>query len=156
MIRGKYLRSIDADFQACAYIREEVFVKEQGYTKEEEFDDIDGECIHVLVFDESKGKPAATGRMQILENGIYKIGRVAVIKDYRGQHYGEFVMRLLMDQAKMLGAVTLKLSAQMTAVPFYERLGFCQIGETYMDGTILHIMMENKGFKKKPCCSGQN
>ncbi|MDE6869430.1 MAG: GNAT family N-acetyltransferase, partial [Clostridia bacterium] len=60
-------------------IRIEVFVKEQGF--EEEFDNVDNYATHVVAFD--GGRAIATCRY-FCQDGYYLIGRIAVIKEYRG------------------------------------------------------------------------
>lgn len=61
--------------QEAKDIRIEVFMKEQGF--ENEFDEIDNLCHHIVVFDEEK--PIGTCRF-FKENNHYTIGRVAVLK----------------------------------------------------------------------------
>ncbi len=58
-------------------IRDEVFIKEQGISKDIEFDGKDDDSCHVLVF--SNKHVIATGRMQ--KDG--RIGRIAVLKEHR-------------------------------------------------------------------------
>lgn len=64
-------------------IRQSVFVEEQGF--EYEFDDIDETALHLVLYDENDN-PCATGRLFF--DGCMKIGRIAVMKEYRGQSLG--------------------------------------------------------------------
>ena len=52
-------------------IRENVFVKEQGFEKE--FDEIDEKAIHLVMFDEHLQKPVVTCRIYLLTPGIGEI-----------------------------------------------------------------------------------
>lgn len=61
--------------QDAKNIRIKVFMKEQGF--ENEFDEIDNLCHHIVAFDE--GKPIGTCRF-FKENNHYTIGRVCRIK----------------------------------------------------------------------------
>ena len=70
----------------CA-IRYEVFVDEQNVPEELEIDGLDGEAKHVLAFIDRV--PIGTGR--ILIDG--HIGRVAVLKNYRGHGIGKLIMK---------------------------------------------------------------
>lgn len=120
-------------------IREEIFMKEQGF--QIEFDDIDPVAWHLLVYID--GKAVATGRLYPKEGAIstYLLGRIAVRSDWRGKHLGEFVVRRLEEFAQMKGAKFLELSAQMQAKGFYEKLGYEAYGSTYLDEHCPHIGM---------------
>lgn len=128
------------DYAPSAKVRETVFVKEQGYTLEEEFDAYDAACPHLVLFDENV--PVATGRLILLPDGTAKLGRIAVLKDCRGKHLGAEIVSELLRKAKSLGAVRAYVSAQSYAVPFYNKFGFREYGEEYPDGRIPHMDME--------------
>ena len=118
-------------------MREEIFVREQGFANE--FDDVDGYALHMVIFVD--GIPAATGRLYQDATGCH-IGRVAVTKAYRGQKLGELVMEHLEDEARRQQADRITLSAQVRARGFYEKLGYTGYGEIYMDEFCPHIAME--------------
>ena len=71
-------------------IRQSVFVEEQGF--EYEFDDIDETALHLVLYDENDN-PCATGRLFF--DDCMKIGRIAVMKEYRGQSLGSEVIAYL-------------------------------------------------------------
>lgn len=127
-------------FEESKAIRLAVFVEEQGYTEEEEFDDVDLSVPHLVLFDEDK--PVATGRLILQEDGTAKLGRIAVLKSYRGQHLGAKVVEELLARAKESGAKRAYVSAQEYAVPFYNRFGFKEYGKAYLDGPIPHMDMD--------------
>lgn len=147
MIQGKYLYEKD-ELSEVYRIRKEVFVEEQGTMDDFVQDELDKDSIHVLVFNGSES--IATGRLYIHDE-YYKLGRIAVLKQYRGQQYGDFVVRMLLDKAFMLGAETVHISSQLKAVPFYKKIGFQECGEPFMDGTIEHLPMS---IKKSNLCTG--
>lgn len=119
-------------------IREEVFVMEQNVPKELEIDGLDPKCKHVLIF--SDKKPAATGRIQ--QDG--HIGRVAVLKKYRGQGLGKEVIESLEKWARDSNMQRVYLGAQIQAFAFYHKLGFKEYGEVFLDAGIEHINMEKR------------
>lgn len=119
-------------------IRTEVFVDEQGF--EEEFDETDKECLHIVLF--CDGVPAAVGRIYKDREKVYAAGRIAVRKKYRGQKLGAEIMRLLEEKARELGAERMWVSAQCRAREFYEKSGYIAEGETYLDQFCPHIHME--------------
>lgn len=122
----------------AAEIRTEVFVDEQGF--EEEFDEKDRECLHIVLF--CGGVPAAVGRIYKDGEKAYAAGRIAVRKQFRGQKLGAEIMRLLEEKARELGAERMWVSAQCRAREFYEKSGYTAEGEVYLDQFCPHIHME--------------
>lgn len=117
-------------------IRQSVFVEEQGF--EYEFDDIDETALHLVLYDENDN-PCATGLLFF--DGCMKIGRIAVMKEYRGQSLGSEVIAILEEKALELGANHIELSAQIQAKDFYKKLGYTEIGEIYKEEFCPHIKM---------------
>lgn len=109
-------------------IREEVFCREQGYPLDDEFDDADARAIHLLITE--NGEAVATGRL-FEEGGLYKLGRICARKPFRGQGFGDMVVRLMLDKALSLGAVNLYISSQDYIRDMYTKFGFTQRGESY-------------------------
>ena len=72
-------------------VRQKVFVDEQGFHNE--FDDIDETAAHIVMFDEDK-IPIATCRIfwDTVMN-TYILGRLAVIKEYRGKSIGSVIVK---------------------------------------------------------------
>ena len=101
----------------AAYIREEVFMKEQGF--ENEFDDIDARAYHAVLYVD--GVPAANGRLftDDPERKIWTVGRIAVLKEMRKLHLGSDIMQIQEEQCKAFGCERIQLSAQCQAQPFY-------------------------------------
>ena len=133
------ITSIICDYKSniediCA-IRYEVFVDEQNVPEELEIDGLDGKAKHVLAFVD--GVPIGTGR--ILDDG--HIGRVAVLKDYRGFGIGKLIMKELIKWAQDITLKKVWLSSQWHAHSFYLDLGFVCIGEIYKEAGIDHIKM---------------
>lgn len=132
-------RFYDALCDEARYIREEVFVKEQGF--ENEFDETDGWATHLVLF--CDGHPAAVARMFELQEqpGVFMLGRIAVLPQYRLLHLGSRLLAELAHKAAELGAKRIELSAQSRVQHFYEKNGFTAVGEPYMDEHCEHIYM---------------
>ena len=133
------ITSIICDYESytediCA-IRNEVFVNEQNVPKELEIDGLDIEAKHVLAFVD--GVPIGTGR--ILSDG--HIGRVAVLKDYRGLGIGKLIMKELIKWAEDMSLEKVWLSSQWHAHSFYLDFDFVCVGEIYKEAGIDHIKM---------------
>ncbi len=121
---------------AIRVIREAVFIREQAVPQELEWDGLDPLCAHVLAWNDI-GEAIGTSRMQ--PNGT--IGRMAVIKDWRGHGVGRMLLHTLLDLAARQGLARVTLSAQIHALGFYQRAGFHVVGEPFMDAGIPHRKM---------------
>lgn len=119
-------------------VRRQVFVQEQGFSEELEFDNIDAVAHHVVVYDDEI--PVGTARL-FGEGSCLHVGRVCVIKAYRGKGIGDIIMEAMRVKAIELGATSLELSSQVTAMGFYRKHGYVADGEEYMDEHCPHIMM---------------
>ena len=123
-------------------IRFAVFVAEQGVLPEIELDGHDADCLHALAFegDEAVG----TGRLLPGEpiGRIGHIGRMAVLKPWRGRGLGSLILKSLVEKARSRGDREIRLSAQVHAAEFYRAHGFVEVGEDYMEAGILHRAMK--------------
>ncbi|GLS26763.1 GNAT family N-acetyltransferase [Marinibactrum halimedae] len=140
MAKGFVTRQVrwsDAAEQLKA-IRYTVFVEEQHVPEEEELDEYDAKCMHFLCFDkENTNTPVGCAR--VIDNG--KIGRVAVYKEYRGKGVGVELMLACTRYSVEVLQKTPKLDAQLSALTFYEKLGFVAHGQEFMDAGIPHKHM---------------
>lgn len=127
--------SFAAHEDAIRHIRYTVFTVEQGVDTALDFDGLDDKAIQVLCTD--NGLPVATGRM--LNDG--HIGRVAVLSDYRDKGIGAGIMNTLIETARAQRFREVYLYAQVSAVPFYEKLGFEATGDNFTEAGILHTPM---------------
>jgi predicted GNAT family N-acyltransferase len=122
-------------------IRRIVFIDEQGFDPATDIDDTDPVAYHIVVYD--AGRPVATARTFPHESGndCYSIGRIAVLKEYRGTGMGKLIMREGEKLAAKLGARSFHLGAQMQATGFYRKFGYIEYGGTYYEEHCEHINM---------------
>jgi predicted GNAT family N-acyltransferase len=121
---------------AAASIREIVFVREQGVPPEIELDEWDERCDHALAYD-ANGCAVGTGRL--LPDG--HIGRMAVLREARGNGIGGALLAALIERARVRGIDRAILNAQTHAATFYRRHGFEPFGEEFMEAGIPHQAM---------------
>ena len=123
------LREADfgTDFSVIRHIRVTVFVDEQAVPPGLEFDERDAEC------------PVGTARIDLEQGG--KIGRVAVLREYRGRGVGHELMRRCHRLATQHGLSQVWCNAQTSAQPFYERIGYRAEGERFFEAGIEHVRM---------------
>ena len=122
--------------EALRAVRKTVFVEEQKVPEELEWDGRDEQCVHVLA-QTLAGEAIGTGRL--LPDG--HIGRMAVLKGWRGRGVGSALLRELICAAREQGHRTIELSAQTHALWFYRRHGFEAHGGEYLDAGIPHRTM---------------
>lgn len=122
-------------------IRSSVFIQEQGVAPEQEWDSDDATATHFLACEGD----FAVGTARLLADGC--IGRVSVLKGWRGLHIGEQLMLAAIAEAERLGLQEQYLTAQVHAAGFYERLGFKVISDEFLEAGIPHIDMLRKSEK---------
>lgn len=139
-MKYKILESFE-EAKNAQMIRQIVFVDEQGF--QNEFDDIDHHCYHFELYDDDN-QPIGCARMYSYDQKTYILGRIAILKEYRGMHYGAKIIELLEAKAKELKALEIELSAQVRASSFYEKQGYQKYGEEYLDEYCPHIKMRKQ------------
>ncbi|MEY2114872.1 GNAT family N-acetyltransferase [Rhodanobacter sp. FW106-PBR-R2A-1-13] len=117
-------------------LREVVFIREQGVSEQRERDGLDADCWHVLARDEA-GQPIGCGRL----TPAHKIGRMAVLREWRGRGVGVVLLRELVARARAQGWPEVALDAQVSALGFYQREGFVAYGEEFEDAGLMHRAM---------------
>ncbi len=122
-------------------VRDVVFIQEQNVPVELEHDEYDADALHILAIDTQTKEPVGTARILDKGNGVAKVGRVAVLKEYRGRGIGEAIMQAVFKTTRELEFTSLILDAQVSVIPFYENLGFVAEGGVFDDAGIPHRHM---------------
>lgn len=120
-------------------VRQEVFIREQKVPAELELDEFDPSAIHALAH--LGARCIGTGRLVDLGSGLYQIGRMAILAQFRNQGIGLQILEKLIGLAKSQGAKSIMLHSQIVAMPFYEKLGFKPEGPIYDEVGIPHRNM---------------
>ena len=132
MLRIELLSWSEARAEAMP-IRFAVFVEEQKVPAKIELDEHDAVCMHALA---RSGDGTAIGTGRLLPDG--HIGRMAVLKPWRGQGVGAALLEHLIDAARQRGDDEVVLSAQTHATGFYRKHGFREEGAVYDEAGIAH------------------
>lgn len=120
-------------------VRVEVFVVEQNCVYQE-IDDKDKYSYHVFQKDDTGIK----AYLRVIDKGVsfedVSIGRVLTLK--RGCGLGNIILLEGIKVAKeKMNADRIKIEAQSYAKEFYEKAGFKQVSEEFLEDGIPHIQM---------------
>jgi predicted GNAT family N-acyltransferase len=126
------------DYAAIRSVRFAVFVEEQSVPPALELDDRDPECFHVLAT-AADGRAVGTGRIDIAAGG--RIGRMAVLAEFRRHGVGTSIVDALHEFARKRGCREVWCHAQVAARGFYERSGYVPEGAVFEEAGIDHITM---------------
>jgi predicted GNAT family N-acyltransferase len=117
-------------------VREKVFIEEQQVPRELEWDEWDERSEHAVACD-LKGRAIGTARL--LPDG--RIGRMAVLGEWRRRGVGAALMEAMLDLARRRGMPLALLHAQTQAAGFYRRFGFSERGGEFLEADIPHVEM---------------
>ena len=131
--------SAPAEIEAALELRYRVFCEEQGVTLAGDQDGRDPEALHIVAFDD--GRLAGTCRL-LFDDGIARLGRMAVEPDLRGRGIGAALLAEAERESRRAGAQRIRLHAQTAARTLYERAGFEVRGEEFLEEGIAHVTME--------------
>lgn len=124
-------------------VRVKVFVKEQNVPQENELDELDPECVHWIVLTGDE-KVVGTIRLYVDPTGKKgKLGRMAVLKEYRRRGIGKMLIKELVDYAKEFTEIQkIVCHSQEYIQDFYKSCGFkVESPEIFMEEGIPHVLM---------------
>lgn len=135
------------DIDVCFSIRKTVFCQEQNVAVEREIDGKDSEAVHFLAC--INDMPAGTARMRFVTYGqethtVAKLERIAVLKEFRDKSVGVALVKKMIHYAHKQGYIECVLESQVSVIPFYEKFGFVEEGDTFYDANILHKAMRRR------------
>lgn len=126
----------ESELAAALGIRHAVFVVEQGVPAGIDVDGLDGECLHFIA--RQGDRAVATARARTTPKG-WKIERVAVLVEQRGQGVGTVLVRRVLEDSP--AGASVYVHAQRGALAFWESLGFVAHGPGFDEGGIPHRLM---------------
>ena len=123
--------------------RFEDFVCEQKIVEEQDFDDKDKVCHHIML----KENERVVAYCRIVPKGVgydyISVGRVLVLSSHRRKGIAQEMMKVSLEFIKNnLDEKTVLLSAQLYAKGLYESVGFKVISDVYDEVNIPHVKMK--------------
>ncbi|MFS1663633.1 GNAT family N-acetyltransferase [Streptococcus sp. zg-JUN1979] len=128
-------------YQDAVAIRQEVFVKGQGVPKDMEIDEYETLAIHFVLYDQEHQACATCRLLPSQDKTTITLQRMAVLDSYQGQGLGKKLLKHALEYATKAGFDKMTMHAQLTAQPFYQKLGFQTQGERFEEAGITHITM---------------
>ncbi|MDA9469951.1 GNAT family N-acetyltransferase [Enterococcus sp. 5H] len=130
--------------QAAAFaLRYEVFVLEQGILPQDEFDSLDiSDRNYFVAYEDSL--VIGTIRYQKKDDITIQPDRLCIKKNFRGKGFGKKLLLLLEQKAINEGCQFSLLSAETSAILFYENLGYSIHSDEYLEDGILCVKMSKK------------
>ena len=126
------------EVQGAVAVRKQVFCVEQGVPLEEELDGRDDEALHLVAAED--GRVIGTLRL-LLDGAQAKVGRVAVLSDWRRQGIALEMLELAIAQARERGCTRASLASQTYAIPLYEQAGFAVDSDIFEEAGMPHVWM---------------
>lgn len=121
------------------FVRNKVFIQEQSVPKALEWDDFDKTARHLLALNKD-GHPIGTARL-ILFGDQGQIGRMSVLKEWRGVGIGKVLLEEMLRLAKEEKLSSVFLNAQTHVISFYKSYGFSLMGNEFLEADIPHQKM---------------
>ena len=128
--------------QACQ-LRYKLFFAEHNLPWNIVLDKNQASYYHAVIVEDCV---VAYGQLVPYPNRIYQICQMVVEPDYQNQNLGRKILSSLIQIAKDRGAIAITLNARLTAVGFYQKLGFKTCGTEFPSTTtgVPHIEMHKK------------
>ncbi len=127
------------DLSGAIAVRVQVFCVEQGVPDDEEPDPLDDRALHLVAHD-ADGGVIATLRL-LLDEDVARIGRVAVLADWRRRGIASRMLAMAVQRAREEGHTKARLAAQLRARRLYEQAGFTIESEPFDEVGIAHAWM---------------
>lgn len=119
-------------------IREEVFVKEQGRQREQEFDEIDQDAWHLVAYENDR--PCGTLRVHNLGDK-WQLSKLCVLPEHRGKNIGAALLNRAIETMPIGDDVYL-LAEGENMEGFFARYGFEPVEDAVMHQRIpLHMSL---------------
>ena len=128
------------EYQQMVKLREDILRRPLGlgFTP----DELEQEKDNMLIaaFEEEK----ILGCCMLLEEQprVVRLRQMAVLNDLQGKGIGRALMNFAENLARDRGYRTVRMHARMNAIGFYEKMGYRTVGDSFIEVTIPHFVME--------------
>ena len=127
-------------------IRKKVFCEELNMDEKYVTDFYDEFAFNLVLYDDDK--PAGTGTL-LFKDGKYFIDKLCVLNEYRGNAYGNLIIRMLVRKAVTIGSEKTYAEINKINKPLFEKIGFVEISSGEND----NVLMMKNGDVGGHCCN---
>lgn len=145
MVSTKWFQGIE-NLHSYLVIRKEVFCDELNMDEKYVTDFYDEFAFNLILYVDDIA--AGTGRL-IFKDGKYFIGKLCVLKKYRGNSYGNLLIRMLVRKAITIGAEKSYAEIDKKYKPLFEKMGF----EDTNNEDNINVLMMKVGDVGGHCCN---
>lgn len=122
--------------------RNEVLRKPLGLSIYDE--DLSGDKEDVMIAAYEDGKIIGCVMLHPVDGETIKLRQMAVGEGLQGKGVGRLIVAYAENTARDKSYKQITMHARMTAVSFYEKLGYTEYGEEFEEVTIPHIAMQKR------------
>ena len=115
-----------------------MFCHEQGVSPSADRDGRDPEAMHVVALDD--GNVVGTCRL-LFRGRVARLGRLVVARELRRNGLGGLILAEAARASREAGADRIELHAQTYARELYERDGYFDVGDEFVEEGIVHVAM---------------
>ncbi|MFA9423583.1 MAG: GNAT family N-acetyltransferase [Sedimentibacter sp.] len=144
MISTKWFQGTN-NLEIVLEIRKKVFGEELNKSEDNVFDIYDDFAFSAVIFEDDL--PVGTGRL-LFKDGKYIVDMLCVLKKFRGNNYGDLIVRMLVRKAINMGAENTYATINENCKQLFENIGFEKI-TTYENGELLMLKIGDVGGN---CC----
>lgn len=130
------------EYQQMVALRNEILRKPLGLAFHGEELEREKEDILIGAFEEDKMLGCCL--LTKIDNKSVRLRQMAVQNNLQGKGIGATMMNYAENIARDAGFKRMLMHARITAIGFYEKLGYKSTGKEFEEITILHMIMEKK------------
>jgi len=128
------------EYETARELRNEILRQPLGLDLYQENSDWEKRARHFVMY---RGERLVACLIAFPEShNCYRIRQLATRPDCRGQGFGSELMRHAETELTISGATNVILHARVSAVGFYEKLGYQTAGREFEEVTVPHVRME--------------
>lgn len=137
------IREVKAKIDTLAMmdIRYQTFVEQMNIDFKADFDGSDNECVNFILYLDDKA--VGTIRFHIEPNNVYRLGRFAVLKEYRKNGLGSILLKYAENYIKENMPVSkIYFHGMAYLKDYYIKMGYEIIGNEFLEENIPHIRFQ--------------
>lgn len=140
MVSTKWFQGIESKHNFIE-VRKNVFCEELKLSEEINFDLYDQFAFNLVIYENEI--PAGTGRL-LFKDGKYFIDKICVLKEFRGNSYGNLIIRMLIRKAVTIGADKTYAYTDEKYRKLFEKVGFDKLNDD-INGYCLMVKVGDVG-----------